>query len=169
MLTVESAVVAGDWSSGTDWQGLSEAACAAAFKQTPHASLADLAAAVEVAVRFSDDAEVQVLNRDYRGKDKPTNVLSFPMVQPDLLEGLDNSDDGEILLGDIVLAAETVAREADEKRITIAHHVSHLIVHGLLHLLGYDHEDEGQAEHMEMLERSALAALGVADPYADPD
>ena len=118
-------------------------------------------------LRFSDDGEVQTLNRDYRGKDKPTNVLSFPMVAPDLFDTLADSDDGEILLGDIVLAAETVAREAAEKRISIAHHTTHLIVHGTLHLLGYDHEDEGQAEHMEGLERSALAGLGVADPYAD--
>jgi len=167
MLTVESAVVSGDWSPDSDWQVLAQAACLAALEQTPHAGLAALEADVEVAVRYSDDAEVQALNRDYRGKDKPTNVLSFPMVQVDLLDSLANSDDGEVLLGDIVLAAETVTREAGEKRIRVADHVAHLIVHGLLHLLGYDHEDEGQAEHMEMLERSALAALGVADPYAE--
>jgi probable rRNA maturation factor len=167
MLTVETDIAAGDWDTATDWDALAAKACAAALAQTPHAGIADLAAAVEISVRFSDDAEVQTLNRDYRGKDRPTNVLSFPMVAPDLFDTLSDSDDGEILLGDIVLAAETVAREAAEKHISIAHHTTHLIVHGTLHLLGYDHEDEGQAEHMELLERSALAGLGVADPYAD--
>ncbi|HPU15419.1 MAG TPA: rRNA maturation RNase YbeY [Polymorphobacter sp.] len=167
MLTVESDIAAGDWDTQTDWDALAAKACAAALAQTPHAGIADLAAAAEVSVRLSDDAEVQTLNRDYRDKDKPTNVLSFPMVAPDLFDTLADSDDGEILLGDIVLAAETVTREAAEKRITVAQHATHLIVHGMLHLLGYDHEDEGQAEHMEMLERNALAGLGVADPYAD--
>jgi probable rRNA maturation factor len=166
MLTVETDIAAGDWDASADWEALAANACAAALAQTPYAGIAELAAAAEVSVRFSDDAEVQTLNRDYRGKDKPTNVLSFPMVAPDLFDSLADSDDGEILLGDIVLAAETVAREAAEKYISIAHHTTHLIVHGTLHLLGYDHEDEGQAEHMEMLERNALAGLGVADPYA---
>ena len=167
MLTVETDIAAGDWDVAADWDALAAKACAAALAQTPYAGIAELAAAAEISVRFSDDAEVQTLNRDYRGKDKPTNVLSFPMVAPDLFDTLSDSDDGEILLGDIVLAAETVAREAAEKHISIAHHTTHLIVHGTLHLLGYDHEDEGQAEHMELLERSALAGLGVADPYAD--
>ncbi|TFU05717.1 rRNA maturation RNase YbeY [Polymorphobacter arshaanensis] len=167
MLTVETDIAAGDWDAAADWEALAAKACAAALAQSLYAGIAELAAAAEVSVRFSDDAEVQTLNRDYRGKDKPTNVLSFPMVAPDLFDTLADSDDGEILLGDIVLAAETVAREAAEKHISIAHHATHLIVHGTLHLLGYDHEDEGQAEHMERLERSALAGLGVADPYAD--
>ncbi|MGL4541492.1 MAG: rRNA maturation RNase YbeY, partial [Polymorphobacter sp.] len=155
MLTVEADIAAGDWVAATDWTALAAKACAAALAQTPHAGIADLASAVEVSVRFSDDAEVRALNRDYRGKDKPTNVLSFPMVAPDLLDSLSssgaNTDDGEILLGDIILAAETVAREAAEKHISIADHARHLIVHGLLHLLGYDHEDAGDADHMESL------------------
>ena len=117
---------------------------------------------------LSDDAEVQTLNRDYRGKDKPTNVLSFPMVQPDLLGAVANTDDGEVLLGDIVLAWETVAREAAEKSLAPADHARHLIVHGTLHLLGYDHEQgDAGAAAMEDIERAACARLGLADPYAD--
>jgi probable rRNA maturation factor len=167
VLVVEAEVVSGDWPATTNWEALATVACAAAMAASSHAALADVAPAVEVSVRLTDDAEVQILNRDYRGKDKPTNVLSFPMVPPDLFDSLSNSDDGEVLLGDIVLAAETCAREATEKHITLEAHAKHLIVHGLLHLLGYDHEDEGQAEHMEELETVALDTLGVSDPYGD--
>jgi probable rRNA maturation factor len=136
---------------------------------TPHAALAAAAPLVEIAVRLTDDAEVQTLNRDFRGKDKPTNVLSFPQVQADLLDGLANSDDGEILLGDIVLARETCAREAEEKGVSLAAHATHLIVHGTLHLVGYDHVDDHGAAAMEALEVKALASLGLANPYVDQD
>ena len=123
----------------------------------------------ELTIRIVDEPESQTLNRDYRGKDKPTNVLSFPQVQADLLDTLSNSDDGEILLGDIVLARETCAREAVEKGISISDHATHLIVHGTLHLVGYDHMDEAGAQAMEALEVKALASLGIANPYADQD
>jgi phosphate starvation-inducible PhoH-like protein len=113
----------------------------------------------------TDDAEVRSLNAQYRHKDTPTNVLSFPMVQPDLLETLANSDDGEALLGDIVLARETCAREAEEKGIAFADHAAHLIAHGTLHLLGYDHMEEHEAEEMEAMEVRALASIGITDPY----
>ena len=108
---------------------------------------------------------MQALNAAYRGKDKPTNVLSFPMVQRDLLDGLANTDDGEVLLGDIILAHGVCAREAAEKGVTAAIHATHLVVHGTLHLLGYDHEGDGEAEAMEAIERAALGSLGIADPY----
>ena len=102
-----------------------------------------------------------------RGKDKPTNVLSFPMVQADLIESLGNTDDGEILLGDIILAAETCGREAAEKGWSVTDYAQHLIVHGLLHLLGYDHElGDTQATAMEALESAACCALGLSEPYA---
>ena len=131
-----------------------------------HGDIADAAYTAEVSVRLTSDEEVRTLNRDYRQKDAPTNVLSFPMVQPDMIDGLANSDDGEILLGDIVLAHGVTTREAGEKGVSIEDHATHLIVHGLLHLLGYDHEQgEAEAEHMEELERAALATLGIADPY----
>lgn len=149
-----------------DWDALASHAVAAALALTPHAELACTAAAVEVSVRLATDAEVRTLNAQYRHKDAPTNVLSFPMVQPDLLDSVGhNSDDGEVLLGDIVLAYETCAREADEKGIALADHAAHLIVHGTLHLLGYDHLEDGEAEAMEAVEIAALAALGLADPY----
>ena len=167
MLSVETDVGASLWPAA-DWDGLAAAAVSAALGETPHAGLARGGATVEVSIRLSDDAEVQGLNRAYRGKDKPTNVLSFPMVQADLLESLGNTDDGEILLGDIILAAETCAREASEKGWVLPHYAQHLIVHGLLHLLGYDHEQgEHEAAAMEALETAACARLGLPDPYSD--
>ena len=167
MLDIALIAEAGDWPEATDWEMLARRAAGVAFAQTPHDPLRRKRVTIEVSVKLTDDAEVQALNRDYRGKDAPTNVLSFPMVQADLLETLCNSDDGEVLLGDIVLARETCAREAGEKHIPLADHATHLIVHGVLHLLGYDHMVDHEAEEMEALETRALAALGLSDPYAD--
>lgn len=168
MLSVETHEAA-PWRDALDWEVRAAEAVAAALALTPFAALAHAAPLVEVSVRLTDDAEVQTLNRDFRGKDKPTNVLSFPQVQADLLESLSNSDDGEILLGDIVLARETCVREAKDKGASIADHATHLIVHGTLHLLGYDHIDDASASAMEALETKALASLGIANPYADQD
>ena len=149
-----------------DWDALALRAVRAAVERTPHGQLATTPAEVEISVRLTLDEEVRALNHQYRGKDKPTNVLSFPMVQPDLLQTVSlNSDDGELLLGDIVLAHGVCAAEAAERGISVEDHATHLLVHGALHLLGYDHmtDDEGQA--MEEIERQALASLGIADPY----
>ena len=168
MLSIETHT-ATPWPDTLDWDARAAEAAAAALALTPFASPADAAPLVEIAVRLTDDIEVQALNRDFRGKDKPTNVLSFPQVQDDLLESLANSDDGEILLGDIVLARETCLREAEEKGISVADHATHLIVHGTLHLVGYDHMDDASAAAMEALEVKALASLGIANPYADQD
>jgi len=149
-----------------DWEALSIRAAETALKQTPFLEWLDHPVTIEVAVRFTSDEEVHVLNRQYRSKDKPTNVLSFPMIQPDLMEAVtENSDDGEVLLGDIVLAHGVCAAEAVERKVSVEDHATHLIVHGLLHLLGYDHMDDAEAEAMEEMERAALRDLGLHDPY----
>ncbi|WP_425230482.1 rRNA maturation RNase YbeY [Sphingomonas sp.] len=149
-----------------DWPALATRAARAAVEATPHGALAASPALVEISVRLTTDAEVRTLNAQYRGKDRPTNVLSFPMIQPDLLGTVtQNSDDGEVLLGDIVLAHGVCAAEAVAKGVSLADHLTHLIVHGMLHLLGYDHIGEGEADAMEAIERDVLAGLGIADPY----
>lgn len=150
-----------------DWDALALRAATAAIERTPHGELLTSPATIEISIRLAADEEVHTLNKQYRQKDKSTNVLSFPMVQPDLLDGLSDGDDGETLLGDIVLAFGVTAAEAADKGVGIEEHATHLIVHGTLHLLGYDHEQgEAEAEHMEELERAALAVLGFSDPYA---
>ena len=150
------------------WTERATAAATAAIQQTAHGEMLTHRAAYELSVKLTDDAEVQALNAAYRNKDRPTNVLSFPMLQPGFQEGTDMADDGEILLGDIVLAYETCAREASDKGIGVEDHAVHLMVHGVLHLLGYDHvDDEIEAREMEEMEKRALALLGIADPYAD--
>lgn len=118
-----------------------------------------------VSVLFTSDSEVHTLNREWRGRDKPTNVLSFPMLERDELAQI-GPDGPPVMLGDIALAYETCAREAAEKDVPLEHHTVHLIVHGLLHLAGHDHVDsDAQAEQMEALETAILAKLGIADPY----
>jgi probable rRNA maturation factor len=149
-----------------DWDALGTKAAAAAVAQTPYGELATTDAMIEIAVRLTSDEEVHQLNAQYRQKDKPTNVLSFPMIEPDLIDALtQNSDDGEVLLGDIVLAHGVCETEAEEKGITVEQHATHLIVHGVLHLLGYDHQGDSEAEAMESMERAALETLGIPDPY----
>jgi probable rRNA maturation factor len=165
MIRVESDAP-GDWDSSTSWPELAAEAVPAAVAASRHVALIESGLCVEISVKFTDDAEVRSLNAAYRGKDKPTNVLSFPMFEAELLDSLVMADGGEVLLGDIVLAADVCAHEAEEKAITVRDHAAHLVVHGTLHLLGYDHElGEEQAEAMEKVEREALASLGIADPY----
>jgi len=148
------------------WEALALAAVRAAVGATPYGTLRAAPATVEVSIRLTSDVEVQALNHQYRGKDKPTNVLSFPMVQSDLIDTVSqNSDDGEVLLGDIVLAHGVCTAEAAERGISVADHATHLIVHGTLHLLGYDHINDDEGDAMEAIERDALASLGIADPY----
>lgn len=156
----------GEWDSRTDWEELAERAVLSAVACSSHAALNNSELAIEVSVKFTDDDEVKALNAAYRGKDKATNVLSFPMVEPELLGSIAAADAGEVLLGDVVLAHGVCAREAARKGIATETHAAHLVVHGTLHLLGYDHETSDEdAETMETVEREALAAIGIADPY----
>lgn len=122
--------------------------------------------AAEASLVLADDAFVRTLNRDYRDRDEPTNVLSFANLDgPEPPQADDPA--GPVLLGDMVVALETTAAEAAEAGKRISEHFSHLVVHGMLHLLGYDHQDDAQAERMERLEVRVLRDLGVADPYAE--
>ena len=165
MILVESDSSA-EWDSSEDWAAIAERAVRAAVAESEWAALLESRLAAEISVKFTTDEEVHALNAEYRDKDKPTNVLSFPMVDPDLLEALATAGAGEALLGDVVLAHGVCTREAAEKGVSVADHAAHLVVHGALHLLGYDHEEsEAEAVAMEAAERRALAALGIADPY----
>ena len=153
------------WPDEIDWEALARRAATAALERTAHGDWLTRSVMIEVSIRLTTDAEVQTLNAQYRQKDKPTNVLSFPMVQADLLDDIANTDDGEVLLGDIALAHGVCAREAAEKGISVEDHATHLIVHGTLHLLGYDHVDDAEANAMEVIEIDALKSLGLSDPY----
>ena len=148
---------AGDWAENAEW--LCERAALAALAVTYDEDEGP----AELSVVLADDALVHRLNREYRGKDKPTNVLSFALTEA---EEPDAGEDAPIMLGDVILAWETVAREAAEQGKTPSDHMTHLVVHGVLHLLGYDHETDDEAEEMEQLETQLLDTLGIADPYA---
>jgi probable rRNA maturation factor len=123
-------------------------------------------ARAEVSILLSDDATVRRLNAAYRGKDLATNVLSFPAFDRILEAAPGHLPSGPVPLGDVVLALETIRAEAEAGARPLSSHVSHLVVHGCLHLLGYDHQHHEDALRMEALERSILGELGVADPYA---
>ncbi len=149
----------GNWASGTE-DSVRRAAEHAYVVAGPSEE-------AELCIVLADDAFVQALNKTYRGKDKPTNVLSFPAGAIPVAIGPEPLIDmGPRLLGDVVLAQETIAREAAEQGKSFADHLSHLVVHGVLHLLGQDHEEDAQAEEMEALERDILEDLDISDPYA---
>lgn len=161
-----AALAAPDWDMFTDWQAHAEVAVLTAVRVSGRLQVEDAPGSFEVSVKYSNDAEVRDLNAAYRGKDVATNVLSFPMMSDAELAAPPPHGG---LLGDIVLAAETCAREAADKRIRLADHASHLIVHGTLHLLGHDHDHDDAAETMEEIERRALDRIGIADPYLQVD
>ena len=167
-LDISFSLEAGDWEAAvTDVERLVEAAARAAFEAAEQPEILDGAPA-EMSLVLADDALVQTLNRDYRDKDKPTNVLSFALL--DDLEDTDDvlaRDEGmPILIGDVILAFETVQREAREQGKSVEDHLTHLVIHGVLHLLGYDHQSDPDADRMERLETSILARMGIADPYS---
>ena len=149
-VTIDIAVEHAGWNGVGDIEAVARRVIAAAGA----AAGLDVEAGAELSLVLADDAFVQGLNKAWRGKDTPTNVLSFPTDEP-------------LLLGDIVVAYETTAREAAAEGKTLADHLTHLVVHGFLHLVGFDHEDEDEADAMERLEADILSSLGIASPYAD--
>ena len=157
----EVLVVAGCWQTEPDAEAVIDRAIATAA-EIVNANLGE----AELAVMLTDDAGIRTLNSNWRGIDKPTNVLSFPALPP---TGAGGPDDAPRMLGDIAIAYETTRREADDEQKPFDHHLSHLAVHGFLHLMGYDHETDDDAEAMEGLETEILAQLGIPDPYAERD
>ncbi len=155
MLDIDIALEAGGWPDEAMLRTTAETATGAALTELGIGADAQ----AELSLLFTDDAHIQVLNREWRGKDKPTNVLSFPAFE------VAPGDRLPPMLGDIVLALETISSEAALDDKPFEHHLTHLIVHGLLHLLGYDHETEEEAEEMEALERLTLTRLAIPDPY----
>nr|WP_243389650.1 rRNA maturation RNase YbeY [Arboricoccus pini] len=155
------------WSSVvTEIETLIDRAASAALDRCLGDFLGPKMRPVELSILLTDDARIQVLNRDWRGKDKATNVLSFPGVDPQELVFLPTG--APVLLGDIVIALETVEREAAERGIDIEAHLTHLVIHGVLHLLGHDHEDDDEATRMEAIETELLARFGIVDPHSLP-
>ncbi len=151
------------------WHGIEGnplAAAESAARRTIRRAAADVGEMAEISIVFGDDALVQGLNRDFRDQDRPTNVLSFALT-----DGEDQTpqlNTGEsVMLGDVVLAYDTVTREAREQSKSPRDHTLHLVVHGVLHLMGYDHETEADARVMERMEQRVLADLGIADPYLE--
>lgn len=131
------------------------------FIQWCKAALRQERAQVELVIRLVDAAESQQLNREYRGKDRPTNVLSFPAATPAVVQSN--------LLGDLVICAPVVLREAQEQGKSSEAHWAHMVVHGVLHLLGYDHQEEGAADVMERMEQEIMANIGFNNPYEEGD
>lgn len=155
-----------EWDSSHDWAALAQSAVAAAIAESAFPGLDRQHRPVELSVRLTSDKEVHALNAQWRGKDKPTNVLSFPMADDQQLAEV-ASEGPELMLGDLILAGGVCATEASEKGLAVESHAAHLMVHGTLHLLGYDHMDDESAADMEAREIRALARLGIPDPYGD--
>jgi probable rRNA maturation factor len=155
-----------EWDSRRSWEQLVRRAANAAIAESAFPQLATSERAIEVSVRLSSDDQVRALNAQWRGKDKATNVLSFPMAEESELRSTKVAFH-ELLLGDIILARGVCESEADAKGISLDQHATHLIVHGTLHLLGYDHHEDSAAADMEAREVRALARLGIANPYEE--
>jgi probable rRNA maturation factor len=155
-----------DWDSRSSWPLLVRRAAEAAIAESAFPQLASGERSVEISVRLSGDQEVRSLNAEWRGKHKPTNVLSFPMADEHDLSA-SKVVESELLLGDIILARGVCETEAGDKGVSVEDHAAHLIIHGTLHLLGYDHHDEDEATDMERREIRALHRLGIANPYEE--
>lgn len=153
-----------EWDSSSAWEPLVRKAADAAIAESAFPQLATSERIVELSVRLTGNEQVRALNAEWRGKDMPTNVLSFPLADKAELSGA-NVAGPQLLLGDIVLARGVCAAEAADKGIALQDHALHLVVHGTLHLLGYDHHGDQDAADMEAREVRALGRLGIADPY----
>lgn len=157
-----------EWDSSSGgkiaWDELVRKAAEAAIAESAFPQLVKAKRPIELSVRLTGDEEVRSLNAKWRGKNKPTNVLSFPMLDQHDLERA-NVAGPEMLLGDIILARSVCEAEASDKGLPVEQHATHLLVHGTLHLLGYDHHDEAEAADMEAREVRALQRLGIANPY----
>jgi probable rRNA maturation factor len=166
-MTLDIAIDAdAEWDSSKDWATLARSAATAAIAESAFPQLGKGERTVELSVRLTSDDQVHALNAEWRGKDKPTNVLSFPMAAEEEL-GTATVPGPELMLGDIILARGVCAAEAADKGLPLECHAAHLMVHGTLHLLGYDHMDDDSAADMEGREVRALARLGISDPYAE--
>lgn len=155
-----------EWDSRRSWEPLVRRAAEAAIAESAFPQLATAERPLEISVLLSSDRKVRDLNDEYRGKPRPTNVLSFPMIDRDAL-GETTVAGPEMLLGDIILAHGVCDAEARNKGVSLEQHATHLIVHGTLHLLGYDHHDDQGAADMEAREARALKRLGIANPYEE--
>jgi probable rRNA maturation factor len=153
-----------EWDSSRSWEQLVRTAAEAAIAESAFPQLASAERQVEISVTLTGDEQVRALNAEWRGKDKPTNVLSFPLAAEAELRNA-NVAGPELLLGDIVLARGVCQAEAADKGVSVEQHATHLLVHGTLHLLGYDHHDDAEAADMEAREVRALGRLGIANPY----
>ena len=154
-----------EWDSSSHWQPLARAAAEAAVAESDYPDLAVTRRPVELSIRLSTDDEVRLLNSKWRGRDKPTNVLAFPLAEGYELEAAADGEGPELMLGDVVLARGVCSAEASDKGVSFDDHAAHLIVHGTLHLLGYDHQDDSSAADMEAREVRALERIGIANPY----
>lgn len=153
-----------EWDSSRSWEQLVRTAAEAAIAESAFPELAATERLVEISVTLTGDEQVRALNAEWRGKDKSTNVLSFPLTDEYELRQA-NVAGPELLLGDIVLARGVCEAEAADKGVSVEQHAAHLLVHGTLHLLGYDHHDDAEAADMEAREVRALERLGIANPY----
>lgn len=166
-MMLEIAVEAGEeWDSSRPWDTIVRKAAEAAIAESAFPQIALSRRPFELSVRLAGNEEMRALNAKWRGKDKPTNVLSFPLLDEEELLGT-NVVGPELLLGDIILARGVCLNEAAEKGVSFEDHASHLLVHGMFHLLGYDHESDDEARDMEAREIRALNRLGIANPYEE--
>ena len=154
-----------EWDSSSRWEPLARAAAEAAVAESDYPDLATTGRSVELSIILSTDDEVHQLNSKWRGKDKPTNVLSFPLAERYELDAAADGDGPELMLGDVVLAHGICSAEATDKGVSFEDHAAHLIIHGTLHLLGYDHQDDAEASEMERREVKALERIGITNPY----